>query len=34
MAATRSDLSAAGTIFYVAAIVGAIYGLGFLLLPT
>ena len=33
MAATRSDLSAAGTIFYVAAIVGAIYGLGFLLLP-
>jgi hypothetical protein len=33
MAAARSDLSAASTIFYVAAIVGAIYGLGFLLLP-
>ncbi len=33
MAAARSDLSAASTIFYAAAIAGAIYGLGFLLLP-
>jgi hypothetical protein len=33
MAATRSDLSAARAIFYLTAIVGAVYGLGFLLWP-
>jgi len=33
MAAARSDLSTARTIFYVAAIIGTVYGLGFLLWP-
>jgi hypothetical protein len=33
MAPSRSDLSAAHIIFYVTAIVGTAYGLGFLLWP-